>query len=275
MKWKQFFTPVKSIDWQEAQKMIDNDPDVLLLDVRQPKEYKTAHVPGSTLIPMGELDDRLSEIELDKPTLIYCASGGRSRVVAQMLSGKGYENLYNVSGGIHAWGKETAIGTQDSGMYLFDDVTDVESAIVIGFGLEEGLREFYLKMVEKTDNEEAKKLFTMLADIEILHQQQLLKIYKDVTGKSSTMEDFSAKVSEPAMEGGLSTDEYISRFYPDLNKVTDILDLAMSIEAQALDLYFRAAEKASDEKVKGALKQIEKEERTHIEKLAEYMDKVA
>lgn len=275
MKWKQFFTPVKSIDWQEAQKMIDNDPDVLLLDVRQPKEYKTAHVPGSTLIPMGELDDRLSEIEPDKPTLIYCASGGRSRVVAQMLSGKGYENLYNVSGGIHAWGKETAIGTQDSGMYLFDDVTDVESAIVIGFGLEEGLREFYLKMVEKTDNEEAKKLFTMLADIEILHQQQLLKIYKDVTGKSSTMEEFSAKVSEPAMEGGLSTDEYISRFYPDLNKVTDILDLAMSIEAQALDLYFRAAEKASDEKVKGALKQIEKEERTHIEKLAEYMDKVA
>lgn len=275
MQWKQFFTPVKSIDWSEAQQKIDSDPDVMLLDVRQPKEYEAAHVPGSTLIPMGELDDRLVEIDPDKPTLIYCASGGRSRVVAQMLSGKGYQNLYNVSGGIHAWGKETAIGLQDTGMYLFDDVADVESAIVTGFGLEEGLREFYLKMAEKTESDEAKKLFTMLADIEIVHQKQLLVIYKDVTGKSANMEEFAAKVIEPAMEGGLSTDEYIARFYPDLNKLTDILDLAMSIEAQALDLYFRAAEKATDENVKKALKQIEKEERTHIAKLAEYMDKVA
>lgn len=192
-----------------------------------------------------------------------------------MLSGKGYQNLYNVSGGIHAWGKQTAIGPQDAGMYLFDELTDIESAIVIGFGLEEGLRDFYLKMVEKADDKEAKKLFTMLADIEIMHQKQLLTIYSDATGKSADMEEFSSRVHNPAMEGGLSTDEYIARYYSDLNKVTDILDLAMSIEAQALDLYFRAAEKAADEKVKKALKQIEKEERTHIEKLAEYMDNVA
>ncbi len=275
MQWKQFFTPVTSIDWQEAQEMIDKNPDVKLLDVRQPKEYEAEHVPGSTLIPMGELDERLDEIDPAKPTLIYCASGGRSRVVAQMLAGKGYGNLYNVSGGIHAWSKEIAIGSQDVGMYLFDDVADVESAIVTGYGLEEGLRDFYLKMVGKTENEEAKKLFSMLADIELAHQKQLLVIYKDVTGKEATMEAFAAKVIEPAMEGGLSTDEYIERFYPDLDKVTGILDLAMSIEAQALDLYFRAAEKASDEKVKSALKQIEKEERTHIARLAEYMDQVA
>ena len=180
-----------------------------------------------------------------------------------------------MSGGINGWESEIAVGSPDSGLDLFNGAESVEEALVIGFGLEEGLREFYLSMIPKAENEEAKKLFTMLADIEILHQKQLLDIYEDVTGKVKSLEEFSSQVAEPAMEGGLSTDEYISLFYPDLNSELDILSLAMSIEAQALDLYHRAAEKAEDEKIIKALKQIEKEERTHIEKLAEYIEKFA
>lgn len=276
MKWKQFFTPVSSVNWKEAKEIIDANPDeVTLLDVRQPAEYEEAHLPGALLIPMGDLDDRLDELDRDKPVVVYCAIGGRSRVAAQLMSGKGFTNLYNMSGGIHGWESEIAIGPQDSGMELFDGVTNVEEALVVGFGLEEGLREYYLSVIPKVENDEAKKLLSMLADIEVVHQKQLLEIYRDVTGKSTTLEEFSAKVVEPAMEGGLSTDEYISMFYPDLNEVVDILGLAMSIEAQALDLYYRAAEKAEDEKVKAALKQIEREERTHIEKLAEYIEKLA
>ena len=59
------------------------------LYVRQPGEYAAGHVPVAKLIPIAELDKRLDEIDTAKPTLIYCAIGGGSRVTAQMLAGRG------------------------------------------------------------------------------------------------------------------------------------------------------------------------------------------
>ena len=73
MKWLQFLTPVKSKNVDETQKMIANrDPgDITVLDVRQPKEYNDSHIPGARLIPLPELSDRASELDPDKPTLVY------------------------------------------------------------------------------------------------------------------------------------------------------------------------------------------------------------
>lgn len=190
-----------------------------------------------------------------------------------MLSGKGFTKLYNLSGGINAWESEIAIGPQDSGLYLFSGAETVEEALVIGFGLEQGLREFYLEMIPKVESDEAKKLFGMLADIEIKHQHQILALYTEVTGKKASYEEFFAQVMEPAMEGGLSTEDYIDLFSPDLNRELDILSLAMSIEAQALDLYLRSSEHAESETVKEALQKIAGEERSHMARLAEYIEK--
>ncbi len=72
MKWKQFFTPVASINSDEAKKMTaDYSDDVVLLDVRQPGEYKRSHIPGAKLIPIKELESRLHELDPDKPTIVY------------------------------------------------------------------------------------------------------------------------------------------------------------------------------------------------------------
>lgn len=72
MKWKQFFTPVASINGNEAKQLeSDSSDDVVYLDVRQPREYEKSHIPGSTLIPIGELDKRLHELDPDKPTVVY------------------------------------------------------------------------------------------------------------------------------------------------------------------------------------------------------------
>ena len=73
MRWKQFFTPVKSMDCGEVRNyMADKDVDEFnLLDVRQPGEYEAGHIPGSKLIPIAELDKRLDELDPAKPTLVY------------------------------------------------------------------------------------------------------------------------------------------------------------------------------------------------------------
>lgn len=73
MKWMQFFTPAKSVNFKETEKIITQNPveQVTILDVRQPAEYKSSHIPGAVLIPLPELGDRLSELDPEKPTLVY------------------------------------------------------------------------------------------------------------------------------------------------------------------------------------------------------------
>lgn len=73
MKWKQFFTRVKSISTTEAKELwhSSQNGDLLYLDVRQPKEYKQGHLPGAKLIPLGDLDKRLDELNPDQPTVVY------------------------------------------------------------------------------------------------------------------------------------------------------------------------------------------------------------
>jgi rhodanese-related sulfurtransferase len=73
MRWKQFFTPVTSVDAIAGKKLIDEaaSGDVTILDVRQPNEYEASHLPGARLIPLPELGDRLGELDKDKPTLVY------------------------------------------------------------------------------------------------------------------------------------------------------------------------------------------------------------
>ena len=73
MKWMQFFTPVTSITWEEANKLTADSPagDVLFLDVRQPGEYEGGHLPGAKLLPLGDLDKRLAELDPEKPIVVY------------------------------------------------------------------------------------------------------------------------------------------------------------------------------------------------------------
>jgi len=73
MRWRQFFTPVKSFNAKQARSyMADKTADdVTILDVRQPNEYEAGHIPGAKLIPLPDLAARMDEIDPDKPALVY------------------------------------------------------------------------------------------------------------------------------------------------------------------------------------------------------------
>lgn len=77
----------------------------LLLDVREPWEAELASIPGSTLIPLGELGDRVAELDSAASVVVYCHSGVRSQYAAQQLSGAGFERVRNLTGGIDAWSR--------------------------------------------------------------------------------------------------------------------------------------------------------------------------
>jgi sulfur-carrier protein adenylyltransferase/sulfurtransferase len=190
-----------------------------------------------------------------------------------MLAGKDFRSVYNLSGGIKAWQKQVAIGPEDVGLHLFSGQTSAEDAVITGFALEAGLRDFYSSMQEKVVKESTKSLFGMLAAIEILHQERLVKLYGTITGADISIEEFAQKIVQPAMEGGLTTQEYLQLYETNLESELEVLGLALAIEAQALDLYSRAAQRSdAQEGFRTVLLQIAEEERAHMAKLSTYID---
>lgn len=77
--------------------------DVVMIDVREQFEYDEAHIPGVTLIPMSELEQRVNEIPRDKTVILSCRSGNRSSDVQAYLESLGYDNVHDMQGGILAW----------------------------------------------------------------------------------------------------------------------------------------------------------------------------
>jgi rhodanese-related sulfurtransferase len=80
--------------------------DVVLLDVREGWELDVARVDGIVHIPMGEVADRLKELDPARQTVVLCRSGRRSMEIARFLEQKGFKSVANLKGGILAWGQE-------------------------------------------------------------------------------------------------------------------------------------------------------------------------
>ena len=189
-----------------------------------------------------------------------------------MLSGKGFKKIFNVSGGIKAWQAETAIGPQDLGLDLFTGNEKPLDVLKIAYSLEQGLREFYLEMEKQAETQKVKDLFAKLSEIEIKHQMSIYIAYNDISSKEVNKDQFEKMVEIKALEGGLSTREYLELFGSDLSSEFQVIALAMSIEAQALDLYQRLSSKVTNTKSRDIINKIAGEEKAHLASLGKLMD---
>jgi hydroxyacylglutathione hydrolase len=96
---------IRDVEPVELQSLLQNciGDCPVVVDVREPWEYHQGHVPGALLIPLGQLSSRLGELDPGKPVAVICASGSRSQSAAVLLGQKGFNIVYNVSGGTNAW----------------------------------------------------------------------------------------------------------------------------------------------------------------------------
>jgi adenylyltransferase/sulfurtransferase len=95
-------TGIPQMTVQELKQRRDAGEDVFVLDVREPYEYQIANI-GGTLIPQGQVPQRLDEIDRNREIVVQCRSGGRSQRIAEFLAQQGYPNVKNLAGGILAW----------------------------------------------------------------------------------------------------------------------------------------------------------------------------
>lgn len=94
------FEPVAQND--DVKNKIGED-SVTILDVREPAEYVFSRVPGAVSIPMGDLEDRLGELNKDDEIYVICRTGSRSNMASHTLKEQGFEKVYNVKPGMTEW----------------------------------------------------------------------------------------------------------------------------------------------------------------------------
>lgn len=180
-----------------------------------------------------------------------------------------------MEGGINAWKGLVAEGAPQSGMAYFSPATKPEELIALAWFLEDGSRKFYFELASTLTDAEAKDLYHQLAKAEEHHQVSLLKLYEEYAGQAPDP-GFPRSVIPPGkegdvMEGGMRVSEALQ--WAKGKGMTDILELSISLEANAYDLYLKMERQMKDQRSAQVFKLLSGEEKQHLERLNSLLEK--
>ncbi len=170
----------------------------------------------------------------------------------------------------------TAHGAPESGMAYFSPAADVEEIVGLAWAMEEGSKSFYQGVSQQFENDrEAGDIFHWLVAAEKNHEKNLLQTYESLTGEKPDFSELRSKfgdsLSGSVMEGGIPVKEALAWLQG--KGVTDSLELAMSLEVNAFDLYIKMGRTIEDEQAQQVFAKLSEEEQVHLKKLADLLDK--
>jgi rubrerythrin len=191
------------------------------------------------------------------------------------LLGTGLKNVYSLEGGLRAWKGMVAHGLPEAGMAFFSPAANGEEVVGLAWALEEGSKLFYQGISEHfADDPEAQKMFEWLVAAELSHEKHLLETYEGITGMQPDFvklrAKFSDSISGTVMEGGIPVKDALE--WAKDKGVTDSLELAMSMEVNAYDLYIKMSRAIEDKQAQQIFEKLSEEEQIHLEKLADLLD---
>ena len=269
IRLRQLFSSIPSMGVDHLREFMasHHEGTYTLLDVRQPEEYEQEHIPGGLLIPMPALSDSLDNLDRSKPVITYCAAGGRSRGATQLLLGNGFREVYSLEGGIRAWNGAKAEGPRELHMEHIRGDEEPHEVLRLAYGMEMALGRFYGAMGDRTADDEAVRLFSRLAQMEERHKNRIFELYQDTISTPVEQTAFETDATTTLMEGGFEIDRFMTDNKDHMQAIPDILNVAMMVETQALDLYMRFAHASGNEQTKTVLFSIADEEKTHLSAL--------
>lgn len=140
--------------------------------------------------------------------------------------------------------------------------------LMIAYAMEKALQTFYMETEQKTDDRKLSELFMKLIDIEERHKKNLRELFAKVESSEKDFKTLEEMVSgSKVMEGGFDMKEYMEENAPFLDSVHNVIELAMTLETQSLDLYLRFAEKSRHKETRDVLFKIAEEEKGHLKSL--------
>ncbi len=120
---------IRQISAEDLHNMVTSTSDFVLLDVRAPSEYEENHIRGAINIPVADLRTRFNELDKDKLTVLICSSGNRSSLGTSILASHGFNNIYNVAGGMTGYStagftKECKLCINPHGSRFYSEIMD-------------------------------------------------------------------------------------------------------------------------------------------------------
>jgi rubrerythrin len=189
-----------------------------------------------------------------------------------MLSGLGFKEVYNLKGGMAAWDGLQASGPQELNMDMVRGDERPAEMVRLCYSLENGLQSFYRKVQKRTKIETIENLFMKLAQIEENHKKRLSDLYWTIEPSGKHLESLGSDTGEGMMEGGFNIEAFTQQNEPFLDTPHRVIDLAMMLETQALDLYLRFSQKTENKDTKAVLFKLADEEKAHLALLGDWLE---
>jgi rubrerythrin len=189
-----------------------------------------------------------------------------------LLSGHGFEEIYNLKGGIKAWQGLEATGPKELNLDLVRGDETPAEIFVLAYNMEDSLQTYYKEMNDRAEDQEVRKLFFKLASIEDRHKRTILKLNATIQAPGGSKRISTMDTGKIILEGGFDMAEFMEQNEPILKTVPNVIDLAMMLETQALDLYLRFAAKSTNPETKDVLFKIAQEEKGHLAALGRLME---
>lgn len=189
-----------------------------------------------------------------------------------MLSGLGFKKVYNLKGGMMAWEGLQTSGPVELNMDLVRGDEIPAEMVRLSYSLENGLQKFYKNMQNRTKDNAIEALFSKLVQIEKSHKKRLVALYRKIEPDGNDLESWESEAGQGMMEGGFDIEGFTQQNEPFLDTPHHVIDLAMMLEAQALDLYLRFSQKTENAKTKEVLFKLADEEKAHLDALGRWLD---
>jgi len=269
---------IRGLTADEIKTILDKDRkgEFILLDVRQPEEYEAGHIPGATLIPLGDLEARQRELGRNKKIIAYCRSGRRSMAAAIALCGLGFEGVQHLDGGILGWPYETVTGIPERRPALIADGADVKDVFILAIKLEKGSRDFYLEAGDNVKAPQAKETFQTLANAENGHMQRLYERTISLLGKEALppLDRLEQELKVEHTEGGIEVSLALARIDNRFTDEMEALEMAVEKEYMSYDFYKRISALVVNVEAKALLHELALDERKHAGKLLERLQEI-
>ncbi len=272
MNISDMFSRVDRLSAEETRKKIDDKEPVILVDVREPAEYESGHIPGAEFMPLSGLLNTISKIDSSKTVITYCKRGPRSKSAAALFKRKGFQDVLFMDGGMDAWNGHVARGQYESGMWLLEGRTSAEELALLAWSLEDGTGAFYSEMKNLCTDDDARNLFDMLIKAENSHKSKLMEACRQIKGEGFSDEDMQERAVRGYMEGGVSIEEAVGWVKNGNSELQDILELSMQIETNSLDLYLKILGEVEEGTAKEIFNNLIVEEETHLSRLGKLLE---
>lgn len=246
-----------------------------IVDVRQPEEYASGHIPGATLIPLNELEQRLDDFQLDRDIVFYCRSGARSMAAARLLRDThiGFRGIYNLVGGLGGYE-----GTELTGvprLDVFDVDQPLDGIIMQAMDMEKGAFRLYSLFQERFPQAGFIHRIERLIDLEKKHARALYVHWeRHVSPKPSRgFDDLFASLKGEILEGGESFDAWAKRI-DQAGEITclDLAEAALVIENQAYDLYRHLTQVVEDPGESAFFQLLAEQEKGHVRVVSRFFE---